>query len=236
MKSAALRHLETLLEARKLAGTLAFQGRGVEESVSTGVAALDGTLGGGWRRGELSELVGPQSSGRTSVLVATLSAATANGAVAALVDTMDQFDPEAAAARGLDLSRVLWVRGPALTIGLTKPALIDRAVHQAIRAFDLIVRAGGFAVVALDLADVPARYVRALPVATWLRIAHANEGRPSSCLLVGEGPMGRSARGQSVSLNRQPRWIGNSPQTRRFGGFGGLGDLEISGFQDFRTP
>lgn len=216
MKSAALRHLETLLEAKKLGGTLAPEGRVAGESVATGVPAIDRILGGGWRLGELSELVGPRSSGRTSVLVATLASATANGAVAALVDTMDRFDPRSAAERGLDLSRLLWVRGPALTAGPTKPTLIDRVVHQAVRAFDLIVRAGGFAVVALDLADVPPRHVRALPSATWLRIAHANEGRQTACLLVGDAPIARSARGQSISIDRNPQWIGQSPQTKRF--------------------
>ena len=55
-------------------------------------------LGGGWRRGEVSELVGARSSGRTSVLLATLAAATARGEVVALVDALDRFDPASAAA------------------------------------------------------------------------------------------------------------------------------------------
>ena len=68
---------------------------------------------------------------------------------------------------------------------------------------------------ALDLADVPGRYVRLLPPATWLRLAHANEGRATAGLLVGEAPMGRSARGVSLALDGQRAvWEGKSPQQR----------------------
>jgi RecA/RadA recombinase len=86
--------------------------------VSTGLGALDAMLGGGWRRGEVSELIGARSTGRTSVLFATLAAATARGDVVGLVDALDRFDPASAAAAGVDLDRVLWVRGPTLTAEL----------------------------------------------------------------------------------------------------------------------
>src|SRR5262249_59488899 len=84
---------------------------------------------------------------------------------------------------------------------------------------DLSVRAGGFSIVALDVADVPARHLRALPWTTWLRLSHANEGRDTVCLLVGESPMGKSARGTSVHLEAARRWTGASAQSRRFSGF-----------------
>ncbi len=186
--------------------------------VSTGLEPLDAMLGGGWRRGEVSELVGARSTGRTSLLVRTLAEATRQREIVGLVDTVDRFDPRAAAEAGLDLDRVLWVRGPALTVELSRPAAIERAVHQAVRAFDLIVRAGGFAIVALDLADVPARHLRALPWTTWLRLAHDNEGRDSVCLLVGETTMGKSPRGTSVHLDATRDWTGDSPQSRRLSG------------------
>ena len=72
--------------------------------------------------------------------------------------------------------------------------------------------------VALDAADVPSRHLRALPWTTWLRLSHANEGRDSVCLLVGESPMGKSPRGISVHLEAARRWTGASAQSRRFGG------------------
>jgi hypothetical protein len=217
MKSTAISRLESLLQARKLDGTLLpeWASELVGPMASTGVPALDSVLGGGWRRGEVSELVGARSTGRSSVLVRTMAAATNLGEVVGLVDVVDRFDPRAAADAGLDLDRVLWVRGPSLTVELARPVTIERAVHQAVRALDLIVRAGGFSIAALDLADIPARYVRTLPWTTWLRLAHANEGRETACLLVGEATMGKSARGTSMYFEAVRRWTGTSPQSRR---------------------
>jgi len=244
MKSAARAHtvnrerLEALLDARKLGGALrpvwALGGTNVRV-ISTGIPQLDQVLGGGWRQGEISELVSGRSTGKTSVLLTSLTAATADGGVAAIVDAVDRLDPVSllsvgggkassvgggeATCSGVDLSRVLWVRGAAITIELARPALIEEVVSRAVRAFDLIIRAGGFSLVALDLSDVPARYVRALPWATWKRLAYANEGRPTVGLIVGQEPVGRSARGVSIALATVPVWTGTSDQSRRFGGF-----------------
>ena len=220
--AATLQHLTSLLEARRLdrgvsAGTEWARAHAANR-LPTGLTALDDSLRGGWPCGSVSEIVGCRSSGRTAVLVATLAAATRRGDVVGLVDAFDRFDPRLAAAAGLDLARVLWVRGPALTVEAARPDVLDRAIRQAVRACDLIVRAGNFGVVALDLADVPSRAIKALPFTTWLRLAHANEGRETVCLLVGDAPMGRSARGLSMRVSSQATWIGDSLQSRRFTG------------------
>jgi hypothetical protein len=219
MKSPAVARLESLLETRKLDRTLLKPW--ADESarlVSSGVAAVDEVLAGGWRRGEVSEVIGSRSSGRTRVLLSTLATVTARGELAALVDAVDRFDPRTAVAAGLDLDRLLWVRGASLSVESARPPVIDQAVRQAIRACDLIVRAGGFSVVALDVADVPARALRALPFTTWLRLAHVNEGRETVCLLMGQAPMGSSARGASITLEATSLWAGQSPQSRRLAG------------------
>ncbi len=218
MASSAVFKLESLLEARKLDRTLAREPASQAPVQPTGIAGLDAVLDGGWRQGEVSEVVGPRSSGRTSVLVATMASATAEGGIVGLVDTVDRFDPAAAASAGVDLKRVLWVRGPQIGVEQARATLVDRAVHQALRAVDLLVRAGGFTVVAFDIADIPPRYLRGLPHTTWMRLAHANTGQPTVCLLVGEAAMGRSARGATVELDAAGRWTGSSPQSRRLAG------------------
>ena len=222
MSSQAVSKLESLLEAKRLDRTVACRSAdddgGLARVVPTGIDALDGLLSGGWRHGEVSEVVGPRSSGRTSVLVSTLASATGAGQVVGLVDAVDRFDPASASAAGVDLDRVLWVRGPPIAVEQARASMVDRAVLQALRALDLLVRAGGFAVVALDVADIPPRFLRALPLATWMRVAHANAGQPTVCLLVGDAPMGRSARGATVTLESSGRWTGTSPQSRRLAG------------------
>ncbi len=219
MKSASVTALESLLETRQFDHTL-IKPWSVDAPirvVPTGLTALDQALGGGWRQGEVSELVGPASSGRTSVCTAALAAVTAAGGLGAVVDAMDRFDPRAACEAGCDLERVLWVRGPSVTTPAT-PAVIDRLLRQAIRACDLVVRAGGFSLVVLDVADVPVRTLRSLPLTTWLRLARANEGQPSACLLLGPMPLGRSARGVTVQLSAVSRWDGTSAQSHRLTG------------------
>jgi hypothetical protein len=219
MSAPALQRLESLLAARRLDGTLAqvCQTASVA-ALSTAVGPLDDALGGGWRLGEISEIVGPRSSGRAALLWATLAAATRDGHGAALVDTFDRFDPTAAAGAGIDLDRLLWVRGPAILAERSQAGIVATAVQRAVRALDLVVRAGGFAVAAIDLCDVPPRQIRALPAATWLRLAHANEGRKTACLIVGEAPVGRSARGATVQLSATRVWTGDSLQSRRLRG------------------
>jgi hypothetical protein len=79
------------------------------EMVSSGIPQLD-LLTGGIARGCLTEICGTASSGRTSVLLFALARATQRGEVCALVDASDAFDPASAAAAGMEMSRLLWVR------------------------------------------------------------------------------------------------------------------------------
>lgn len=220
MQSAALARLENLLQTRKLDGTL-LRSDGPESSrptAPTGVGSLDALLGGGWPRGELSELVGGRSSGRTGTMLQSVAAATARGDLVGLIDALDRFDPGSAEAAGVDLKHVLWVRGPACTVESARPGLLDRAVHQAIRAMDLIIRAGGFGLVVLDVADVPALFLRALPATTWMRLARANEGQQAAGVVLASEPVSRSARGVTVRLAGSSEWTGTSAQSRRLAG------------------
>jgi hypothetical protein len=227
--------LESLLKDRKLDRTLAvfpaLRPAGPVEDlvIRTGHARADQALEGGWPRGHLSELSGPLSAGRTSLLIGTLAAATGGGELAALVDAVDRFDPAPAAARGVVLQRLLWVRGTlADSTGSTRSMSstgsswrpgADRALTQAIRAFDLILRAGGFAIAVLDLSGVPSRTIKRLPFTTWLRLGRSIEGSRTAALLVADMPTARSAGGVSLELQAAPaRWRGQSDQSRVFDG------------------
>ena len=185
--------LESLLRTRKLDVTLTTGRPWVAEAedrvAATGMPALDVPLGGGIRRGQLSEVVGPRSSGRTSVLCRMCAAATARGEVVAVIDTCDRFDPVSAAEAGVDLSRVLWVRerGDAL---------------RALKALNLVVQAGGFGLVACDFADVPAAVVRQFPYTTWMRIARVIEDSQTAVVLLGAEHIARSAGGATIALER----------------------------------
>src|SRR5437660_10727643 len=108
--------LETLLRARKLDRTLTSALPPVDPRddfaiAPTGLPDLDARLGGGFPRGQLSEIVGPRSSGRTSMTLRMLAAATARGELVALVDALERLDVASAHAAGIDLERLLWVRG-----------------------------------------------------------------------------------------------------------------------------
>jgi hypothetical protein len=113
------------------------------------------------RAGEITEIVGRLSSGRTSLLIGALRRATSAGAAVALVDADDAFDAESAARAGVDLGRVLWVR-------------CGRRRHLALRAVDLLARCSGFAIVGLDLGELAPRL--SLAAAFRLRVAVRRSG------------------------------------------------------------
>src|SRR5271156_47250 len=76
----------------------------------TGIREIDELLHGGFPIGALSEIVGPECSGRTSLALTFVANLTQAGKVCAWVDVSDTLHPESAAALGVDLSRLLWIR------------------------------------------------------------------------------------------------------------------------------
>jgi hypothetical protein len=197
--------LESLLRARQLDRTLttalpSIDPRDESALAPSGISALDARLGGGFPRGQLSELVGSRSSGRTSLLLRMLAAATARGELVAVVDTLDMLDIESAGTAGVDLARLLWIRGHAVTNPGMCRDLNQRALEQAIRACTLVLQAGNFGLVVFDAAEVPADAVRRLPFTTWLRLQRMVEGSQTACVLVGSEPMARSSAGLTLRL------------------------------------
>jgi hypothetical protein len=217
MGTLARADLESLLRARKLDRALIPAGTKGEPPIPTGLDRLDAALGGGLPRGELSEIIGPRSSGKTSVALAVLAAAVAGGEVAALVDAFDRFDPDSAAVVfSPGFERLLWVRGETGSV----EAAIDpvAALERAVKAFNLVLQAGGFGVAALDVADVPPAALRQLPFTTWFRLARAVEGGRTVALMIAAEHLARSPGGVTIALDADPSWLGTSPRARLFEG------------------
>jgi hypothetical protein len=215
--------LESLLRDRKLDTTLTtalpLEWMGGDDCAPTGLPALDAQLRGGVPRGQVSEIAGPRSSGRTSVLRALMAEATRRGELVALIDTLDRFDPASAAAAGVDLARVLWVRGQDVPLtqlalapgwepsrprpGRTRDSVVARTLDRAIKAVNLVLQSGGFGLVALDIAEVPLDVVRELPFNTWMRLQRVVDASNTACVLVADLPLARSAKGVSIRLQPQ---------------------------------
>jgi len=211
--------LESLLRARQLDRTLTTTLPPVEyDAAACGITALDVHLGGGFPRGQVSELVGPRSSGRTSLLHRMLAAATAHGELVALVDALDMFDVESASAAGIHLDRLLWIRGHVVSNPGMCRDMNQRALEQALRAFTLVLQAGNFGLVALDVAEAPSHAIRRLPFTTWLRLQRMVEGSQTICLLVGSEPMARSSAGLTVKVGQRSEGKGQRFGVRLFDG------------------
>jgi hypothetical protein len=84
--------------------------RVVRPVAATGIEALDEVLRGGLPVGAVTELVGPECSGRTTVALKFVAGMTQAGRVCAWIDVSNTLDPASAAAAGVDLERLLWVR------------------------------------------------------------------------------------------------------------------------------
>jgi recombination protein RecA len=235
MANHAIAALESALRARKLDRTLTTALAPLERMdpsalMPMDVAVLDACLRGGLPRGQLSELSGPRSSGRMTLFLQMVAAATQRGEIAALVDTLDRLDVASAAAAGVDLSRLLWIRGHDRVPGFgirdqrhfsgLGPPIPDPGSHidRALKALNLVLQAGGFGVVAIDLADVPPAAIRQIPFTTWLRVQRAIEGSDTACVLLTSEPLARSAGGLTVSLTSRATWAGTSDRSRRLAG------------------
>jgi recombination protein RecA len=160
--------VESMLAAR-VANPFQYRDRQIVEAVPAGIPSLD-LLTGGLPRGSLTEIYGPPSSGRTSLLISALASRTAASEVCALVDARDSFDPHSAEAAGVSLKQLLWVR--------------CKNVDQALRATDLLIQGGGFSLIALDLSDTPPKVVRYVPLQVWFRFRRAIEHTPTIFMVL----------------------------------------------------
>ena len=194
--AAALRlEIEHALE-RKFPAALTPAPRAMHEVATTGIWAVDELLHGGLPVGAISELTGAVSSGRTSLALQFVAQRTAEGRACAWVDVNDAFDPESAAANGVRLKQLLWMRcreEAGKTAGRWRAKRLWTRLDQGLRATDLLLQAGGFSCVVLDLGDTAPEQASCIPLATWFRYRQAAERTQCSLVVVGARGYAQSA-------------------------------------------
>ena len=165
------------------------------EPIPTGIPAID-KLTGGIPRGTLTEICGTESTGRTALVFALLRQATERGECCAWIDAEGAFDPASAVEAGVELDRVLWVN-------------CGGNAQHALKATDLLIQAGGFGLVVLDMADTPDAISRRIPLASWFRLRHAAERTGTALVAIERQINARSCSTLQIEMQRKkPVWIG----------------------------
>jgi hypothetical protein len=254
----------------------------------TGIGAVDEVLQGGLPVGALTEMIGAECSGRTALALAFVAQVTRAEKVCAWVDVSNALSPESAAAAGVDLARLLWVRCGVVRSGSVQPSSrkdggfsvprkyfvpkpvvkglhgggmgghprgeakgMDDAVsgllrpevtaarcaepqrrvrterevfeptplaqfasslqrrnggasvssspwsriEQALRVTDLLLQAGGFGAIVLDMGSLAPEHASRIPLATWFRYRAAAERTQTSVLLLTQYACSKSSAG-----------------------------------------
>jgi len=257
--------------------------RVIRETAATGIDGLDELLHGGLPVGATSEIVGPECSGRTSLALSFVAQMTDAGKVCAWVDVSDSLHPESAAAIGVNLSRLLWVRcgvvnaeqkaehGFSLPEKYFVPPPVKNGLHgggcgshprsevkglseavsgffhvemigprcaepqprkkrekesfevvrpqtmtvgrksgpsgkpwarieQALLVTDLLLQAGGFSTIVMDMGGIAPEYASRVPLATWFRYRAAVERSQAVLLLLTQHPCAKSSAGLVLRL------------------------------------
>jgi len=161
-------------------------------TLSSGLAPLD-QFTGGLPRGAVTEIFGRASSGRTSVLFSILAHATTNDEICAVVDTHDVFAPTVAANAGINFENLLWVQCAA-------------NLEHAFKVTDLLLHAGGFGLVVLDLAEVEGKDARRIISSWWHRFKHTVENTPVTLVVLTSESCVRSCAALSLELQGKDEW------------------------------
>ncbi len=107
------------------------------ESIPSGSILLDEALGiGGYPRGRIIEIFGPESSGKTTIALHAVAEAQKQGGIAAFIDAEHALDPQYAKALGVNIDE-LWVSQP------------DTG-EQALEIAESLVRSGAVDVIVID--------------------------------------------------------------------------------------
>lgn len=167
----------------------------------TQVPLLDRLEEGGLPRGSLIELSGRGSTGRFTLALAALSAATRMGESSAMIDVGDHLDPEGAQAGGAELSRLLWIR--------------PHTAKEAMTVAEMLL-ATGFSFVVLDFSR---RSPRNISDGMWIRLARAARLQNAVMMVSVSLPMIGSAADLVIYVERaKPIWIDRERVPKLFRG------------------
>lgn len=163
------------------------------ELLATGLSSLDRLIGG-FPRGAISEIIGPESSGRTTLLYQLLQAATSNREICAYVDLADSFDPRTASWAGVGLAQLLWIR-------------CHNNLEHALKAVDYLLHGGGFGVVTLDIG----RRREPLASSYWYRFRQPIEHTPTILVVIASETLARQCAALRLEMRSvRPRWQGSA--------------------------
>jgi hypothetical protein len=214
--TAAIRlQIETTL-ANRVPAALTLKIKQAPELFPTGIRGVDAILGGGIPRGCITEVAGAASTGKTSFGLSTIAAITQSGAPCAWVDVSDALSPESAAAANVVLKRLLWLR---MSVE-RKQRVTDKSwslLEQALKATDLLLHAGGFAAIALDMSDVLPQHTMRIPLGTWYRFRLAAEQARAALIILTQSPCASSC--AALALRCEPSSVtpfGNDGETALF--------------------
>jgi hypothetical protein len=170
-----------------------------DETIPTTLTPFDTLLGGGLPRGKMVELTGRRATGRFSIVISALAAATSMGEAAVLVDLGDHLDPRLAEEDGVDLRRLLWIR--------------PKTLKEAVMSVEMIT-ATGFQLVVLDVGLHPIKS-RRVPEAAWVRLARTAEAHGAAMLISTPYPLtGTASEAVIVAERSRSKWLGkgNAPR------------------------
>lgn len=141
-------------------------------------------------RGNLAEISGEPSSGKTSLTLALLSKLTQEGEVCAVVDSCDSFDARSAWLAGVALENLLWVK-------------CGGELEKAFLAADYLVQAKGFGLIWLNLNGLSRRRLQRVPRTYWYRYRTRIKETPTLFLVTAVEPVAGSASQQSFQFSRE---------------------------------
>ena len=122
-----------------------------------------------------------------------LAYATRHEETCAIIDTNDVFAPTAATSAGIDFNRLLWIR-------------CAGNLEHAFKAADLLLHAGGFGLVILDLGDVAGKEARRIISSWWYRFRRTVEDRPTVLTVISEEACTRSCAALTLELKGVAEW------------------------------